>query len=129
MGIKKMFNYSEELKDHFKNPRNWGKIEDAEGVGIVENPSCGDKVWMYIKVEKGIINDIKFQTTGCAPVVATSSMITEMAKGKTVEEALEISKTDVEEKAGKLPPIKMYGPNLAAMALKAALEDYIGKNK
>ncbi len=115
-----MFNYSDELKDHSKNPRNWGKIEDADGMGIVENPSCGDKVWMYIKVEGDTIKDIKFQTTGCAPVVATISMITEMAKGKTIEEAREISKTELEEKAGTLPPIKMYGPNLATTALKKA---------
>ena len=124
-----MFNYSDELKDHSKNPRNWGKIEDADGEGIVENPSCGDKVWMYIKVQEDRIKDIKFQTTGCAPVVATSSMITEMAKGKTIEEAREISKTELEEKAGTLPPIKMYGPNLATTALKKALDDYTSKKE
>jgi len=127
--FKLMFNYSEEFKDHFKNPRNWGTIEDADGKGEVENPSCGDKVWIYLKIEGDRIKDIKFQTTGCAPVVATSSMITEMAKGKTIEEALEISRTDVEEKAGKLPPIKMYGPNLSATALKAALDNYLEKKK
>ncbi len=122
-----MFNYSEDLKDHFENPRNWGKIEDPDGKGVVENPSCGDKVWIYITVEKNTKTDIKFQTTGCAPVVASSSMITEMAKGKTIEEALEISNADVGEKTGKLPPLKMYGPNLASMALKSALKDYIEK--
>lgn len=116
--------YSEKVMDHFMNPRNVGEIKDADGVGEVGNPTCGDLMKIYIKVEKNIITDIKFQTFGCGAAIATSSMITEMAMGKTVEEALKLTRNDVAESLDGLPPVKMHCSNLAADALKAAIEDY-----
>ncbi len=116
--------YSDKVLDHFKNPRNVGEIPDADGIGKVGNPVCGDVMFIYIKVKDDIITDIKFKTLGCGAAIATSSMITEMAKGKTLEEARKISRGDVAEALEGLPPQKMHCSNLAADGLKAAIEDY-----
>ena len=116
--------YSKKVMEHFLNPRNMGVIEDADGVGTAGNPVCGDTMIIYIKVKNGRIVDIKFQTFGCAAAIATSSMITELAKGKTLEEAEKITRDDVADALEGLPPIKMHCSNLAADALKAAIEDY-----
>ena len=110
--------------DHFQNPRNVGEIEDASGIGTEGNPTCGDLMTIYIKVEDNIITDIKFKTFGCGAAIATSSMITEMAVGKTIEEALKISRNDVADELEGLPPVKMHCSNLAADALRAAIADY-----
>ncbi len=119
--------YSEKVMDHFMNPRNVGEMEDADGVGEVGNPTCGDLMKISIKVENDVLTDIKFQTFGCGAAIATSSMITELAKGKTLDEALEITRDDVALELDGLPPIKLHCSNLAADALKAAIEDYRGK--
>lgn len=116
--------YSEKVMDHFANPRNSGKIEDADGVGTVGNPTCGDLMTIYIKVDDDVIKDIKFQTFGCGAAIATSSMITEIAIGKTLEDALKITRNDVAEELDGLPPVKMHCSNLAADALKAAIDNY-----
>lgn len=116
--------YSEKVMEHFSNPRNVGEIEDASGVGTEGNPVCGDLMTIYIKVEDDVITDIKFKTFGCGAAIATSSMITEMAMGKTLDEALEISRNDVADALEGLPPVKMHCSNLAADALRAAIEDY-----
>ena len=116
--------YSEKVMEHFSNPRNVGVIEDADGVGTVENPVCGDLMTIYIKVKDNIIEDIKFKTFGCGAAIATSSMVTEMAMGKTIEEALKISRNDVADELEGLPPVKMHCSNLAADALKAAIDNY-----
>ena len=110
--------------DHFQNPRNVGEIEGASGVGTEGNPTCGDLMTIYITVEDNIITDIKFKTFGCGAAIATSSMITEMAVGKTIEEALKITRNDVADELEGLPPVKMHCSNLAADALKAAIVDY-----
>ncbi|MDY9922396.1 Fe-S cluster assembly scaffold protein NifU [Methanobacterium sp.] len=119
--------YSEKVMDHFSNPRNVGEIADASGVGSEGNPVCGDLMTIYITVEDDVITDIKFKTFGCGAAIATSSMITEMAMGKTIDEALKITRDDVAEELEGLPPVKMHCSNLAADALKAAIKDY--KNK
>lgn len=119
--------YSEKVMEHFMNPRNVGEVEDADGVGEVGNPTCGDLMKISIKVENDVLTDIKFQTFGCGAAIATSSMITELAKGKTLDEALEITRDDVALELDGLPPIKLHCSNLAADALKAAIEDYRGK--
>lgn len=119
--------YTEKVMDHFKNPRNMGEIPDADGVGTVGNPVCGDLMTVYIKVKDNRIEDIKFKTFGCGAAIATSSMITELAKGKTIEEAIKISRGDVADSLGGLPPIKMHCSNLAADALHAAIKDYHAK--
>jgi nitrogen fixation protein NifU and related proteins len=116
--------YTEKVMDHFQNPRNVGEIKDASGVGTEGNPVCGDLMTIYIKVEDNIITDIKFKTFGCGAAIATSSMITEMAIGKTIEEALKITRNDVADELEGLPPVKMHCSNLAADALKAAIADY-----
>ncbi|MBF4475343.1 Fe-S cluster assembly scaffold protein NifU [Methanobacterium formicicum] len=116
--------YSEKVMDHFSNPRNVGEIEDASGVGTEGNPVCGDLMTIYIKVEDDVITDIKFKTFGCGAAIATSSMITEMAMGKTLDEALKITRDDVAEELEGLPPVKMHCSNLAADALRAAIADY-----
>lgn len=110
--------------EHFQNPRNVGEIENADGVGTEGNPTCGDLMTIYIKVEDNIITDVKFKTFGCGAAIATSSMITEMAIGKTIEEALKITRNDVAEELEGLPPVKMHCSNLAADALRAAIADY-----
>ncbi len=119
--------YSEKVMEHFRNPRNVGVIEDADGVGTVGNPVCGDLMTMYIKVEDDRIVDIKFQTFGCGAAIATSSMATELAKGKTLEDALKITRQTVAEALGGLPAQKMHCSNLAADALRKAIVDYLRK--
>ena len=119
--------YSDKVMDHFANPRNVGEIPDADGIGKVGNPQCGDVMWLYIKVKDGIITDIKFKTFGCGAAIATSSMITELAKGKTLEEARSISRKDVADALEGLPPVKMHCSNLAADALLEAIKDYEAK--
>lgn len=116
--------YSEKVMDHFRNPRNVGEIPDADGVGTVGNPVCGDVMAIYIKVKDNHINDIKFKTFGCGAAIATSSMITELAKGKSLDEALKITRNDVADKLDGLPSIKMHCSNLAADALHEAVKDY-----
>lgn len=119
--------YSEKVMDHFANPRNVGEIPDADGIGKVGNPQCGDVMWLYIKVKDDRIVDIKFKTFGCGAAIATSSMITEMARGKTLEEAKKISRQDVAESLDGLPPTKMHCSNLASDALREAIKDYEAK--
>ena len=116
--------YSEKVLDHFKNPRNVGEIEDADGVGTVGNPVCGDMMSIYIKVKDDRIDDVKFKTFGCGAAIATTSMTTELAKGKTLDEAMEITRQDVADELGGLPPVKMHCSNLAADALHEAVKDY-----
>ncbi len=120
--------YSEKVMDHFTNPRNVGEIPDADGVGTEGNPTCGDVMKISIKVEEGRIVDAKFKTFGCGAAIAVSSMVTEMVKGKTLEEALAISKEAVANELGGLPPQKMHCSNLGADALKKAIEDYRSKH-
>jgi len=119
--------YTEKVLEHFKNPRNMGEIPDADGVGTVGNPVCGDLMTIYIKVKDNRVEDIKFKTFGCGAAIATSSMITEMAKGKTLDEAMKITRGDVADSLGGLPPIKMHCSNLAADGLHAAIQDYLKK--
>jgi len=121
--------YTEKVMEHFKNPRNVGEIPDADGVGTVGNPVCGDLMTIYIKVKDNHLTDIKFKTFGCGSAIATSSMITELAKGKTLEEAMRITRANVADSLGGLPPVKMHCSNLAADALHAAIEDYYKKQK
>ena len=120
--------YSEKVMNHFMNPRNVGEIEDASGVGTVGNPKCGDIMKMYLDVEDGIIKDVKFKTFGCGAAIATSSMATELIKGKTIEEALKLTNKAVADALGGLPPIKMHCSVLAEDAVRAALWDYAQKN-
>ncbi len=119
--------YSKKVIEHFRNPRNMGEIKDADGVGEVGNPVCGDMMTIYIKVKDGKLEDIKFKTFGCAAAIATSSMITELARGKSIEEAMEISRDDVAKELDGLPPIKMHCSNLASDGLKEAIKDYLQK--
>ena len=116
--------YSEKVMDHFNHPRNVGEIKDADGIGEVGNPVCGDIMKIYIKVKNNRISDCKFKTFGCGAAIATSSMITEMVKGMQVDDALEISNKAVAEALGGLPPVKMHCSNLAADGLAKAIEDY-----
>ncbi len=120
-------NYSEKVMDHFLHPRNVGEIPDASGVGNVGNPVCGDVMRMYIKVENNVIVDAKFKTFGCGAAISTSSIMTEMVKGKTIEEALQISNKAVAEALGGLPPVKLHCSVLAEQAFRAALTDYYKK--
>jgi len=121
--------YSEKVMEHFQNPRNVGKLENPDGVGKQGNPVCGDVMELAIKVKDNRIEDAKFQTFGCCAAIATSSIITEMVKGKTLEEAEKISKKAVAEALDGLPPAKMHCSNLAADALHAAIENYKEKQK
>jgi nitrogen fixation NifU-like protein len=121
--------YSEQVMEHFMNPRNVGEIENPDGIGHVGNAVCGDIMELYIRVEDGIIVDAKFKTFGCGAAIATSSMVTELVKGKKVEEALKISNRAVAEALGGLPSIKMHCSVLAEEALKSAIDDYINKSK
>ena len=116
--------YNEKVMDHFSNPRNVGEIPDANGVGTVGNPVCGDIMKIFIKVKDNIIEDIKFKTFGCGAAIATSSMVTEMVKGKSLDEALKVNNKQVAEALGGLPPVKMHCSNLAADALHEAINDY-----
>ncbi len=120
---------SDKVMEHFKNPRNVGEIENPDGIGHVGNPVCGDIMELYIKVNNSTIVDAKFKTFGCGAAIATSSMVTEMVKGKSIEEALEISNRAVAEALDGLPPIKMHCSVLAEEALKSAIEDYCAKSK
>ena len=124
-----MEEYSEIVMDHFRNPRNMGEIKDADGIGKVGNPKCGDVMAIYIKVKDERIIDIKFKTFGCSAAIATSSILTEMAKGKTLDEALKITRDDVANELGGLPAIKLHCSNLAADALREAIKDYRSKKK
>ena len=116
--------YSEKVLDHFKNPRNVGEMKDADGEGTVGNPVCGDMMTMYIKVKEDKIEDITFKTFGCGAAIATSSMTTELAKGMTLGEALEVTRQDVADALDGLPPVKMHCSNLAADALHDAIKNY-----
>lgn len=119
--------YSAKVLEHFRNPRNMGQIEDPDGVGEVGNPVCGDVMKLYIKIDGEKIADVKFETFGCAAAIATSSIVTEMVMGKSIDEALKISARAVAEALDGLPPIKMHCSNLGADALKAAIKDYRSK--
>jgi nitrogen fixation NifU-like protein len=121
--------YSEQVMEHFMNPRNVGEIENPDGIGHVGNPVCGDIMELYIKVKDDIIVDARFKTFGCGAAIATSSMVTELVKGKSVDEALKISNRAVAEALGGLPPIKMHCSVLAEEALKSAIDDYLNKSK
>lgn len=121
--------YTDKVMEHFKNPRNMGEIPNADGVGTVGNPVCGDLMTMYIKVKDDRIEDVKFKTYGCGAAIATSSMTTELAKGKTLDEAMKITRASVADSLGGLPKVKMHCSNLAADALHAAIDDYREKTK
>lgn len=121
--------YTEKVMDHFMNPRNVGEIEDADGIGKVGNPVCGDLMTFYIKVEDNRIKDVKFKTFGCGAAIAVSSMVSEMAKGKILEEAMKITNKMVAGELNGLPPNKMHCSNLGADALHKAIEDYLGKTR
>ena len=116
--------YTEQVMDHFMNPRNMGEMEDASGVGTVGNAKCGDIMRIYIKVENDVITDVSFKTFGCGAAIATSSKATELVKGKTIEEALQITNKAVMESLGGLPPVKVHCSVLAEEALHAAIKDY-----
>lgn len=121
--------YSEKVMDHFLNPRNIGKIEDANAVAEIGNASCGDIIKIYVKItDEGIIEDVKFQTFGCGAAIATSSMTTEMVKGKHIDEAMELTREDVAVELGGLPANKMHCSNMAADALHKAIKEYKAKN-
>ncbi len=119
--------YSDKVFDHFSNPRNVGEIENADGIGEVGNAKCGDIMKMYIKVDNGIISDVKFKTFGCGAAVATSSMATELIKGKSIDDALKLTNKAVVEALDGLPPVKLHCSVLAEQAIKAALSDYYKK--
>lgn len=121
--------YTERVKDHFFHPRNVGEIINPDGVGTVGNPTCGDVMTIYIKVKDNRIFDIKFKTYGCAAAIASSSIATEMVKGKTIEEALKLSREDVANALGGLPAVKMHCSNLASDALREAIKNYVEKHK
>lgn len=121
--------YSEKVIDHFSNPRNVGEIPDADGVGEVGSPVCGDMMRIYIKVRDGRIEDIKFKTFGCGAAVASSSVATEMVKGKTLEEAMALTNQDVVDALGGLPPVKVHCSVLAADALRRAIDEYRAKTR
>ena len=116
--------YTDKVMDHFANPRNVGEIPDADGIGEVGNPVCGDIMKMYLKIDNGVITDIKFKTFGCGAAIATSSVPTEMIKGKTIEEALKITNKQVIDQLGGLPPAKIHCSVLAEQAVKSAIADY-----
>ncbi|PIU24078.1 Fe-S cluster assembly scaffold protein NifU [Candidatus Berkelbacteria bacterium CG08_land_8_20_14_0_20_39_8] len=122
--------YSEKVMDHFKNPRNLGEIEDADGIGTVGNPNCGDVMKIYIKVRNNKIADIKFQTLGCGAAIASSSIATELVKGKSLDEALKLSSKQIAERMGKFPPAKYHCSILAEEGIKKAILDFQSrKNK
>src|SRR5512138_3452035 len=121
--------YSEKVMDHFQNPRNVGEIKDPDGVGEIGNPVCGDMMSFYIKVKDNVIDDVKFKTFGCGAAIAVSSMVSEMAKGKTLDEAMQISNKSVIAALDGLPQKKHHCSNLGADALHRAIEDYWAKQK
>ena len=116
--------YSEKVMEHFQNPRNVGEIKDADGIGEMGNPVCGDMMTFYIKVKDNVLSDVKFKTFGCGAAIAVSSMVSELAKGKTIDEALKITNASVAQELGGLPPNKMHCSNLGADALHKAIENY-----
>ena len=120
--------YSEKVMDHFANPRNIGELENADGVGEVGNAKCGDIMKMYLKIDGGIITDVKFKTFGCGAAIATSSIATEMIKGKSVEDALKLTNKAVVEALDGLPPVKLHCSVLAEEAVKTAINDYYKRN-
>ncbi len=120
--------YSEKVMDHFMNPRNVGEIESADGVGEVGNPACGDMMRLYLKIEEGRVRDAKFRTFGCGAAIASSSMLTEMIKGKTVDEARAITNQHVAEALDGLPAVKIHCSVMAEQAVKSALDDYVKKH-
>jgi len=120
-------NYSDKVMEHFRNPRNVGEIKDPDGIGKVGNPTCGDIMEMYIKVKDNVIVDAKFKTFGCGAAIATSSMITELVKGKTIEEALKVTNKMVVEALDGLPPVKVHCSVLGEDAMKSAIDDYLKK--
>jgi len=124
-----MVTYSEKVMQHFMNPHNVGEIEDADGIGEIGNPVCGDMMTFYIKVKDNKIDDVKFKTFGCGAAIAVSSMVSDLAKGKTLKEALKITNKDVANELGGLPKNKMHCSNLGADALHAAVKDYLKKQK
>lgn len=124
-----MFMYSKKVMEHFMSPRNVGEIKDADGIGEVGNPVCGDMMTFYIKVKDNKIEDVKFKTFGCGAAIAVSSMVSEMAKGKTLDEALKISNKNVAKELGGLPKNKLHCSNLGANALHKAIENYKEKQK
>lgn len=119
--------YNDKVIEHYANPRNVGEIKDASGIGEVGNPVCGDIMRMYLKIEGGVITDVKFKTFGCGAAIASSSVSTEMIKGKTVEEALKLTNKDVINELGGLPPVKLHCSVLAEEAIKKAIADYYRK--
>jgi nitrogen fixation NifU-like protein len=119
--------YTEKVIDHYQNPRNLGELDDPDGVGVVGNPTCGDMMQIQIKVQDGRIEEVKFKTFGCGAAIATTSVATELIKGKTIEEALQVTNRDVMEVLGSLPPVKVHCSLLAEEAIKAAVDDYRGK--
>lgn len=119
--------YTDIVMQHFTSPKNVGEIVDADGIGKVGNPKCGDMMYMYIKVKDNIIYDIKFKTFGCAAAIATSSITTELAKGKSIDDAKKLTREDVAKSLGGIPSVKMHCSNLATDALKAAIEDFYAK--
>ena len=119
--------YTDKVMQHFSSPQNMGEIDHADGVGVVGNPVCGDVMKITIRVKDGRIADVRFKTLGCPAAIATSSITTEIARGKTIEEALEIGREQVAEMLGGLPPNKMHCSNLAAEGLHKAIEDYLDK--
>ena len=121
--------YTDKVMEHFRNPHNMGEIPDADGVGTVGNPVCGDLMTIYIKVKDDRLIDVKFKTFGCGAAIATSSMVTDLAKDKTLDEAMKITRANVAENLGGLPPVKMHCSNLAADALHVAIEDYRKKKE
>jgi nitrogen fixation protein NifU and related proteins len=124
-----MVAYNEKVMQNFINPQNVGDIKDADGIGEVGNPVCGDMMTFYIKVKDNKLEDVKFKTFGCGAAIAVSSMVSQIAKGKTIEEALKITNKDVADQLGGLPKNKLHCSNLGADALHAAIQDYLTKNK
>jgi nitrogen fixation NifU-like protein len=116
--------YTEQVVDHYQNPRNLGELEEPDGVGVVGNPTCGDMMQIQIKVEDERIAEVKFKTFGCGAAIATTSVATELIEGKTIEEALQVTNKDVMEVLGGLPPVKVHCSLLAEEAIKAAVDDY-----
>jgi len=124
-----MFKYSKKLLDHFFHPKNMGKIKNPDGIGVAGNPICGDVLKLYIKIKENKIADIKFETLGCAAAIAVSSVLTEMVKGKTIDEALKIKNEDIVKELGGIPPQKIHCSLLGEEALKKAIKDWQSKKK
>ncbi|MBU1255682.1 iron-sulfur cluster assembly scaffold protein [Patescibacteria group bacterium] len=119
--------YSKKVIDHFQNPKNMGKMKNPDVMAEVGNPQCGDIMKLYLKIKDNVIKDISFETMGCVAAISTSSMITEMAKGKTLDQAMKISYNDIAKELGNLPPVKIHCANLAVEVLQKAINDYRGK--